>query len=777
MKSWMRNGMIACVLVGLVPALAVAQRASEPEGADLEAALKGAATYDFGQSRESLTKVSDIVRAALPSVEASKAVAAGLAQFLGSDATLAAKQFVCRQLVIVGNADTVPALAALLGKDDTADMARYALERIPVPEADAALLAGLPKMSGKTKVGIINSLGERRTKDAVGPLSELAASGDADAKAAAVSALGKIGDAGAAKALEGLLQSAPPELHEAVADAYLACADQLLAAGQDAPAAGMYEKVYSGDHPANVRVAALHGLITSKGEAGVAIVLDVISGGDETLAALATGFIREIPGESVTKAFAAKLASMAPAVQIMMIEALADRGDKAALPAVMEAAKSEDEDIRGAAISALAKIGDASSVPVLAQAAASAEGLELKAARNSLATVRGTDVDAAMIAMVPKADAKMRAELIRGLAERNTTDAVPTLFETAKDADEDVREQSLKALGVLAAPDQLPALVALLVNAQNDGELKQAAKAVVAVSRKVPEENKRAAAVLAVYPAQKAANIKCVLLDVFGQLGDNGALQTLKVETGSADAEVKDAAVRSLTSWPNAAALQDSLELATKAESETHALLALRGALRMLTLPSDRSKADTIAVYEKALALCKRVDERRAALSGLADLGDPAALPLVEAYLSDEEVSAEAKQAVAKLRRSLYKAEASHNAGEVGKALDNNADTRWSSGASQEGGEWFLLDVGAECKVTKVILDSAKSGADYARGYEVYVSNDKANWGDAVAKGEGDKPVLEIACTPKTGRYVKVVQTGKVGDKFWSIHEIVIVTE
>ena len=81
----------------------------------------------------------------------------------------------CRKLTIVGTAASVPALAGLLGDKDHSHMARYALERIPAPEAGQALREALARLSGNLKIGVISSLGLRRDAAAVSALGELAA--------------------------------------------------------------------------------------------------------------------------------------------------------------------------------------------------------------------------------------------------------------------------------------------------------------------------------------------------------------------------------------------------------------------------------------------------------------------------------------------------------------------------------------------------------------------------------------------------------------------------
>ncbi|MBI5095345.1 MAG: hypothetical protein HZB26_23290 [Candidatus Hydrogenedentes bacterium] len=149
-------------------------------------------TYKFGDSREPLTVVEDLVRDSLASPEKSSALAAQLAGLLATNATPDCKQFACRQLAIIGTADTVPALAPLLLKDDTADMARYALQPIPGAEADAALLEALPKVSKSVKIGIIDTLGARKAKCAVNTLKPLAKDNDSQIAEAAKSALARI---------------------------------------------------------------------------------------------------------------------------------------------------------------------------------------------------------------------------------------------------------------------------------------------------------------------------------------------------------------------------------------------------------------------------------------------------------------------------------------------------------------------------------------------------------------------------------------------------------
>src|SRR5271157_913273 len=138
-------------------------------------------------------------------------LAAKIAETLASNATPAVKEFLCRQISTLATEKEVPVLASLLRaplggpEAEVADAARGALQVISGPAADAALLDALGKTRGSVKLGIVESLGERRTSQAVGALAPLLNDADAAMASAAAAALGKIGGAEAEQKLSDVL--------------------------------------------------------------------------------------------------------------------------------------------------------------------------------------------------------------------------------------------------------------------------------------------------------------------------------------------------------------------------------------------------------------------------------------------------------------------------------------------------------------------------------------------------------------------------------------------
>jgi type 1 glutamine amidotransferase len=230
---------------------------------ELQELLGKVKTYDWGQSRLALTEVSEIIKKAQGDKAQLAKIEKALLGVLESDATRAGKQYVCRELSIIGTEQSVTTLAGMLADEETSDMARYALERIPGSAVDEALRGALRKAKGNARIGIINSLGQRRDKRAVRNLSRILGRPNQEAAIAAAAALGQIADSQAAEALAEAKNKAEGKLLSVVLDAYLKCADQLVADGDKVKAMAIYKELQKEGMPKPIRAAALTGMINA----------------------------------------------------------------------------------------------------------------------------------------------------------------------------------------------------------------------------------------------------------------------------------------------------------------------------------------------------------------------------------------------------------------------------------------------------------------------------------------------------------------------------------
>jgi len=226
----------------------------------LDKAFDALKTYDWGMDPNIVKPIDDAIVATHTDAAARKDLETRLIAVLKTEVPRVAKDVICRALKTIGTAAAVPALADLLGDEKLSHMARYALERIPGPEASKALSAALPKVAPKLKVGIISSLGVRGEATSLVPLAALLADSDAAVASAAATALGDLGSLDAAKALVTSKPAAGSKA--AVGAASLQCAQRLVKAGNKPAAKITYEKLLASTPSKPVKEAAALGLKT-----------------------------------------------------------------------------------------------------------------------------------------------------------------------------------------------------------------------------------------------------------------------------------------------------------------------------------------------------------------------------------------------------------------------------------------------------------------------------------------------------------------------------------
>ena len=632
----------------LTSILLIAVFAVGAAAADFQSVLQQVAAYDYGDSRESLTTLSDMLRqAADDAAQLAEYEKAMLDVLAAKQTPFAAKQYLCKELSIMGTGASVPTLAKMLKKEETADIARYALERIPGEAVDAALIKAAKKSKGNVKIGVINTLGNRRVSAAVKTLKKALGDKNRDVAMAAAAALGKIGTHETATILGEVLASATGELRRSAVQAYLDNAFAFLKAGEKNNAQSIYQMLFTERESMPTRIAALTGLAHTVNEP-TTLIVDVLQDDnrDARLKAAAIGLVHQCKRPLDIGAIADVLPGLQPLAKVQLLTALRVRGDKAARDQVLAAINDENDDVSIAAIKALAAIGSKDDVVLLAGLAAESTGDKQNAARQSLALLNAPGVDEAVLAALNEVDAKAKTELVQAVGDRKMETAVPTLMNIARDKNARVRVAALKSLGQLAAPADLPALIGLLIDAQSDGERREAERTVVAVSSKMTENEKRGDAVMQALPKVKDIKAKSSLMIVLGRLGVADALPIFREALASPDADLKRAAILALSEWPTPEPLDDLLNVAGAAKEASHRVLALRGYIRLAGLESDRPKPETVAMYKTALDLAENTAEKRMALSGLSKVHCPKALLLAGEYLDDPDLKEEAEIAV-----------------------------------------------------------------------------------------------------------------------------------
>ena len=389
---------------------------------------------------------------------------AALIKALKSDAGWLEKQAACRALRQKGTVASISALAALLPDEKLSQLARYALEPMPFPEAGQALRDALAKTQGMPKAGVVISIGARRDPEAVPLLVPLLKDPNIDIARAAAGALGRIGAPQAVQALLDFRNAVPEPLRPALAEGLLAAGQRLVQDGKGELAGPIYQELLASSWPMYVRTGAFYGLAYVLPEQAPQRLIQALGGNEPQFRDMAARIIAETSGPDTTKLYADALPKLPAGGQAALLRGLAGRKDVLARPAVAQAVQSPDKSVKLAAVKALGVLGGAADVPALTGLLASDDAAVVDAANATLTIMAGADVNPAIAATVPGAPPAVRAKLLDLLGDRRAEQAVPLAVKNLTDADVSVRIASLRALAPLGGKEQVPGVLLALAN-------------------------------------------------------------------------------------------------------------------------------------------------------------------------------------------------------------------------------------------------------------------------------------------------------------------------
>ena len=584
--------------------------------------------------------------------EESRRKEAEMLAVLRSDKPLGEKAIACKMLAVFGSRDAVPDLAALLTNEQLSSWARIGLEAIPGAEADRALRQALGQVNGRLLVGVINSIGVRRDVGAISDLIERLHAADDEVAAAAAVALGRIGGERAAQALTRNLTQGTPSRMPGLAEGCIRCAEGFLADKQAAPAARLYETVRLAAVPKQKQLEATRGVILARGDAGIPLLMEQLKSADLDLLAIGLRTARELPGRKATEALAGGLRAFAPERQPRVLLALADRNDAAALPTIVEAARTGSEELRLVAINVLERQGDVSVIPTLLETAGDQNTKLAQAAQASLVRLPGERVEADLLNRLQSAQGKTREVLIRVAGQRQMGAAIPLMVSATEAEEAGVRGAAVQAVGLIGGVAQLEPLVQRMQKTTVAAERDDLETALIAISGRTG-----AASVPALLPLVHNGQ-ESVRVAALHALAAAGGPEALKVINATAVAEgddaLRDEAVRTLATWPNTwpedgAIVEPLLGLARGGAKTSHQVLALRGYLQYVQGNRNLGQPNKIAAVREVLPLIKRPDEKRLVISVVDSLADPAVVDLLVEFGGDAAVKEDACAALVKL--------------------------------------------------------------------------------------------------------------------------------
>ena len=401
----------------------------------------------------------------------------------------------------------------------------------------------------------------------------------------------------------------------------------------------------------------------------VALIVDLLSESDKDIRALALNQVRsEVPGEAATREFAAQLEKLPAGAQVGLLSALADRGDAAARPSVVDLLETvDDTSVRVAAISALGSVGGGSDVDTLIKYLADEDDAARGAARWSLTRLPGDEVPGLILQKAEEGESELAAVLLDVLAARRAVDQVPGMLVIARGEQPAKRAAAMQALAALASPEHVADMAQALLATTPGSERSAAEKAIMQVCQKSKATAQQAAPLLAAME-ELPEDERRELLPALGRVGGPRAITRVERSLLSADQKTHDLAVRAICNWPTANVALHLRQLAAHDPDNKNRKRALKALIRVAPLPDGREDADRLALVKEVLELCEQPKDKNTLLMRASAVRTMETLRFVLPFLEQPAHSEAAAHAIVELAH--HRGLREPNDAEFHKALD-----------------------------------------------------------------------------------------------------------
>jgi mono/diheme cytochrome c family protein len=109
--------------------------------------------------------------------------------------------------------------------------------------------------------------------------------------------------------------------------------------------------------------------------------------------------------------------------------------------------------------------------------------------------------------------------------------------------------------------------------------------------------------------------------------------------------------------------------------------------------------------------------------------------------------------------REQWKVSASEATDLAPLAVDGDAKTAYDSGAAQQPGMWYQVELPQETTLSGLSLDTGNSTRTFPQAFKIELSNDGTNWGEPLVTDHGTSRLTQAAFPPAKAKFVRISLT------------------
>lgn len=381
------------------------------------------------------------------------------------------KAFLIEQIQFIGKEEAIAPLSRYLTDERLCEPAAAALFSIKAPESSAALLFALPQVNDSLKPVIIKNLGDLRSRAAALALVPFTESGDLNTRLMAYYAIANIGDLSAANPLKRALTKTSGYEQKQAMSAYLRFASRLAESQADEAALEIYRNLlstYTAAEDVNIQCAALEGLVSIEKENALDDLLKAVDSPFKEYRVFALKLANKVPGNKATWRWIEKYKMVSPETRTEILTFLGSRGDKIALPTLLEALNDPDAAVKLAAIPASFQLGGLESVPFFTSLLRTDDEAIINAVKETLLQVSGDYLITTISYILSNVPVPAKVALLDIIAQRKADLFYLDVLSYAEDENPSIRMAALKTLKEIVIAENSSDLIKLLEKVSGD---------------------------------------------------------------------------------------------------------------------------------------------------------------------------------------------------------------------------------------------------------------------------------------------------------------------
>ncbi len=547
------------------------------------------------------------------------------------------KTFLLNQLNLVASEKTIPEISGYLTDAELCEPATQTLLALKMKVVAKEFGAALPKTEGKTKATLVRALGEVKCEGAIEQIMPLIYADEPWMQKTALAALANIGDPNSYKPL---LKAATAVnfKYEATdaAEAFLNYTNRLGEQNE----IELMKKACKAIFKANNSADLLHNYSTALtiytkylGYEATPLLLSAVDNTKKNFRYSALNLAEKIGGVADTRLWTAKAMNVSSEVKAEIISMLGRRGDKLATDFVKESLTSTSEVVREESVIALAKIQGTKSTPALITHLA--EGKDIETTKAVLNQLLDKNHLAPLATQLDKTSGKTKAAIIGIIAAKAGNGYFNEILATTTSNDLDEKAAAFDALKRVSTEKDLDELIKLLLSVQDEKEIAEVQKAVVAAAQGVETEQQKEGKL---FQALKSSNKKERFITLLPEIGGAVALETVAEYFNTSTGSVKDEAFNALTSWKDYSASKSLYEICktSKGDYQKKALSNFVRMVRSADLPDDQK----LLQYRKIMPFATSAEDKNMVLSSIGGLKTFLSLIYLEQFLGENELQA-----------------------------------------------------------------------------------------------------------------------------------------